>query len=1168
MVRRSGIAAPRWPRLPFLYAVATSPATAHQIPTALSCLERLAGPSADDAGSTIDGLAELLEALRRDEPELVDLGAHVAQSNPGLVGHFRLRKGDTWRVHPGGYDDPLAALDQIHQLEGLDDLAVDVVAYGFGEILDVAGICMDIQVRALAPYQSRTSARTMVTDAEVRQMAELLESGHLDITASPAWLSRCRRNEHAQRFLAHEAERAARLTSSSLSIQIDGRPLILPAGVLIPAAMTRANELLRDVLEHPDAAEAVEAWTRGQLAALLLDLPARLSFDEVDNDTMVAKYGEHHGVRFLTASSPRVAERPGGPDSGWTDVMIAPAAGLAYRGVDLPIIGVTELRSLLRRGSLDELAAFVEALTRGRDQLPAARSVVDLFDLWREMHSLDSAVIGTSIPPVLHDAWAEDAAWDLFDAVLAEIGARPSRRWLRRQLDEDDGEAMVTRGAPIETWLLRLQPPVAVAFTFNESTDLGLVGGFADTLRLRMSEAPLRWLIERVGGGRAVLLHVDLLRDELPAPDLTGATFLDFDAPEPPEVVDDGLPGVGVRFAGASATSEQPATMSLVFDCSIVRVHATEPDLGHRIIGMALLEAAHRCVELLDDEAASFVEEWTEQPPLFFVALHSTIGADIDLGPPALSRSYRAPAATAADACTARGIGRGRFVGLEAVRIACDVLCPSWLAEIDRRLTEMDTFEQLKLSCYELERAQAGRDYETAMRMLAPTAPWDMNLAEDDGRLSRHIRAVELLVERLAMAGVHGGAASDHIDWIELLSFADTTIAASVNADHARLGLCEYVLDLADETPRTPEITPVTVDLEGFHEARRSHLLRPRGWTPEKETQHALEIGVGPTEFVSWRDIEVPNSWAELDKALLDLIGTGFDGISAVLGTAASWPVNIAEPAALVARLDLVAEAIEWSELSESVVDAATSLLTLSGQRLTEEQEDYWGLERREQRVATRPLIPVDDRLVWVLPRRAQVTQRLISTYLADSRIPWPDLPPAVLRMAERHRKKNDAEIEDRASDICRSTGLIVRQNVTARCARRQGLYWPDEAGECDVLAADPLRRRLWVIEAKNPHNTVSARRLSSAIREFHKQDGHIDKLYRRRDVVQADTKGVARFLRQPPDGWTVHAVIVSPNVEPAAFVPNPRACFVCLDDLAELLTSESGATPGQWPIT
>jgi hypothetical protein len=169
--------------------------------------------------------------------------------------------------------------------------------------------------------------------------------------------------------------------------------------------------------------------------------------------------------------------------------------------------------------------------------------------------------------------------------------------------------------------------------------------------------------------------------------------------------------------------------------------------------------------------------------------------------------------------------------------------------------------------------------------------------------------------------------------------------------------------------------------------------------------------------------------------------------------------------------------------------------------------------------------------------------------------------------MAKRHRQNNDDEIEDRASDVCRGAGLVVRKNVTARSARKQGLDWPEEAGECDVLAADPLRRRLWVIEAKNPHNSVSARRLSSAVREFHKQDGHIDKLYRRRDVVQADTNGVARFLRQSPDGWTVHAVIVSPNVEPAAFAPNPRVCFVCLDDLADLLTSESDAAPGQWPI-
>ena len=76
---------------------------------------------------------------------------------------------------------------------------------------------------------------------------------------------------------------------------------------------------------------------------------------------------------------------------------------------------------------------------------------------------------------------------------------------------------------------------------------------------------------------------------------------------------------------------------------------------------------------------------------------------------------------------------------------------------------------------------------------------------------------------------------------------------------------------------------------------------------------------------------------------------------------------------------------------------------------------------------------------------------------------------------------------------------------------RRAGIPIPDSVGEIDVLVADNLRRRLWVIEAKDPEEPFTPHELWSGAEEF-----------RRHHEAQLDRKleGVAgacdKFRRVP----------------------------------------------------
>jgi hypothetical protein len=257
--------------------------------------------------------------------------------------------------------------------------------------------------------------------------------------------------------------------------------------------------------------------------------------------------------------------------------------------------------------------------------------------------------------------------------------------------------------------------------------------------------------------------------------------------------------------------------------------------------------------------------------------------------------------------------------------------------------------------------------------------------------------------------------------------------------------------------------------------------------------------------------------------------------------------------------------AIGWSGLTDTEIDAAVEILTLTADWLRQDGQPFWEQERRSYRLATRPLISLGGDRLLLIPRRLEATQGLIGWYLLDGRIPWPDLPRKVSDAFNDYRAGRNRQLELAVDAILGQLPLTATTNIKVHVAAAAGLH---VTGEVDALAADPERSRLWVCEVKDQSASVSPSRMASLATQFLKPGGYIDRLVQKADDISADSAGWAKFLAasQPEQAWRVLPLMITRQVEPAAFASEPVVPFVVLADLAMLLQSSAEPPAGQVP--
>jgi hypothetical protein len=594
-----------WEAFPLLWAAASSPGCAHRMASIRTLLEDMAPTGTCSAATASEALERLLVGADDDLALERDIEAHVAPvSDPMRVVYFRFRD-EACRIHPGAHDDPVATLDALAVLEHLDEYLVPLVGYGFSDLFDVALLGMDAQLRCLSPLWRREALSTSdgpvaLADEEVRAASKLLSGGGADLSSVPEWLGRCPAPERAE--LALTAQAMLGDARVGFSYSFDGRDVLIPAGFMVPVADRLMRAHLGALLEHNDLDEHLERVARRELLGLLLELPVGLTCPDPERDPATVHVGARHSVTFHPTPPGSVEPRDGNVD---VHVSLIPA--VPYERHDLPSVAIAELRRLLQLARLNELASFFEAL-RDEPLLPQARSVVDLYEAWSRASTLAPDVVGEVIGSFPRQSWLSSAAWEPIDAVLARWGLPLTRRWGARTLDDAEAvEATLTMGMPPDLLLMRAVPPFGVFVKVAPDVeDLRFLLMVADSLRLRASDAPLRDLIEVVGGQDGLVVHLEYLAD------LNAETAAPSDA----------LFGIG--YSAVRLTPNSPALFSLVLDDHLMFAFATEPEAVHEALGESLVRAAQMCTPEYTLPVEEFCQAWKDTPPLLVAALTTT----------------------------------------------------------------------------------------------------------------------------------------------------------------------------------------------------------------------------------------------------------------------------------------------------------------------------------------------------------------------------------------------------------------------------------------------------------------------------------------------------------------------------------------------------------------
>lgn len=276
----------------------------------------------------------------------------------------------------------------------------------------------------------------------------------------------------------------------------------------------------------------------------------------------------------------------------------------------------------------------------------------------------------------------------------------------------------------------------------------------------------------------------------------------------------------------------------------------------------------------------------------------------------------------------------------------------------------------------------------------------------------RAARVSEMLVELAARSPVRSGRQPDRIDigLLEVCAAAALETALDRQANMAQIAGLH--VQISPGSTRFDSSAAGLVDLRGFQQ------MLSLVQAASVKTAMDVPLEAGENDFVRLSregDVTVMGPWRHLDTALRDLSGAGMDELVAVLATAADLPHDRAG-FARTTRAALSQDASNWADLDLSAVQAACDLLTLNPGALTREPYEYWKLEARPLRLATRPFLLVDDEL-WLSPARARGTQNLFANYLSEGRVPWPRNPRA-LAPGIRPTVDDDAETEIRWTQV------------------------------------------------------------------------------------------------------------------------------------------------------
>ena len=601
------------------------------------------------------------------------------------------------------------------------------------------------------------------------------------------------------------------------------------------------------------------------------------------------------------------------------------------------------------------------------------------------------------------------------------------------------------------------------------------------------------------------------------------------------------------------------------FPDSVIRLRCNEHLMAAMLQDSREVESAigHLVADTLPhtDAAERFKRDWDAAPPAVRIDGIRVVQDALELPPPIEAHdSQLNDIQRRLGNYLAEQVDPGSYDGADAVRIESKVIYPWLIEELHAVQARYRHEAMLEFALSQLERSNHHR-MVNQHRIAWRRGTFDSDAHEErseEYRLTVLTKCISLIVEETVARTRQGSSSPDRLGWIELLSVAQLCIESSLRSESIHLRLADATMTISDRFSIDVSAKFLNVDIHAYQDARKAMML------PDAVAMGSSEAHLPEPEDVQPQPLtdQVPDL-VEVDQELKATLGFGLDALRGVLSMACEWEVSSSTyiahvsteafldrltPLPALASRDEHARALEWLTLRK------TALLDDEHNNRIE----HWELERRTARVTTRPFIETANGC-YVLPWTAQFTARTLRNYLTEGRLPWPDrvLPGNVCRALDRYRQRVGKAFEDECVRVLSDPRLVVRRGIKPSKAHRYGI---DELhGEIDVLCVDPQTSRIWVIEAKDLATPFSSRSLRHHIDRFMAEGAFIDKLMRKVNDIRRSAADVATHLgaESPERPWTVIGLMVTVNLEPAAFAQDVGVPFCTIDQLADVVLSD-----------
>ena len=1164
---------------PLLEAASVSPAAAHRGPSIASLFHT----------AVQRRNAEGRPAIASDLPTLVDAVSAEHDGAMAMLKDFQpydtrsevlVRWGtDLFRMIPGLLERPTAMVNQHNLLAtAIDGFLVGELGFGLRDVGEVILRRLDAAATRLAPHWNEDPAATVGSHPGI-SAEELTAAASLpslaDVTSACTNLDRAR--AAAKRFvlsaskLSLDPSRPVATFGPAIAVETGPQTVWLPSGILVEALPAIGTHLAELAAGRSSRTIDKYAGTIGNHIGRLLKGsghhitgPVRVGTGipihslVMFNDRLILALDVAAGLTpsairtRLDEGAQALAEIQPGAEvrnlaTSWRipadakitrlQVVAGPMHGspLSSHG---PIMTVEDLEWILyssQRSSVD-LWYFVQDLhDPGGIGSMCAWDLIDQWEVWKPQKGFyRGGMPVTSMMFAPHAAvaeWQEAAAAAPTERALHRLSLPPLRSWPFVALDHRSGTEVGDMQTDRLYEILPWSVPVAIA----KVDPNGPSKHFSTLCSLAVGMA---WKIEHSADAFMIAAQAS------------------------------GLSSVRIEFEYQTRTTGPPLTtehcgngvLTIGWDERLQQSLAENSFAIETLCGESVAEV------FTDGAQAPFVAAWKSAPP----------GVRID-GFSVRQQAQRLPKAMEVHEAIRTGALRrlgehlaaeqvepSRLEGTKATSFESHTVFPWLLGEFHKSIAQLGADDLLRFALCQLECSNHQRF------MVDKHLSWErgfpVQVGDDGGerrrRITRSTRSISFVVEEVLAHPPAGDVPADDLSWIEALAFAELCIESCFRSNAIHFQLTRTAVEISDlyEVNVVYSDDPTDVDVKAYGDARSAHML-PAGMPISTDQQVEDDAEGSEPRPV----IELIPELAAIDTALRSSLGFGIDALRGVLNVATQYDASRDAPAT-VATPDLFVR--ECTDLAVgATIDeykAALDWLTLRGKDLATDVIPHWKIESRAKRITTSPFVQTNEG-TWVLPWTAESTLKILSNYLSDGRLPWPDtvLPKEVRQSPDRYRQGRNREVEKDCVAALSDRGLIVQGTLKPEKAHHYGI--DSLAGEIDSLCVDPARSRIWVIEAKDPYTPYSAPQIRRHVNDFLATDKYVDRLLRKVDDIAASATSVAAALGagDPDRSWKVQGLMVTRHREPAAFAIEPNVAFCVLDDVADVVDQDNLAGPG-----